>query len=71
MAKAELERLRSNRKLTKKGKRKRTLLMKQRTAISSAELINYMEKKMTQLRKVKAQYLWGKGQGAGARSLNR
>jgi len=40
-------------------------------AISFAELVNYMEKKKTQLRKVKTQYLWGKGEGAGARSLNR
>ena len=71
MAKAELERLRSNRKLTKKGKRNRALLLKERMAISSAELVDYMEKKKTQLRKVKAQYLWRKGQGAGARSLNR
>ena len=71
MAKAELERLRSNRKLTKKGKRNRALLLKERMAISSAELVDYMEKKKTQLRKVKAQYLWGKGRDAGARSLNR
>ena len=57
MAKAELERLMSKRKQTKKGKRNGASLLKQRTAISSAELINYMEKKKTQLRKVKAQYL--------------
>ena len=71
MAKAELERLSSSRKLIKKGKRNRALLLKQGTAIFSAELINYLEKKKTQLRKVKAQYLWEKGQGSGARSLNR
>lgn len=59
MTKAELERLMSKRKQTKKGKRNRALLLKQRTAISSAELINYMEKKKTQLRKVKAQSVYG------------
>lgn len=44
MAKAELKRLRSNRKEGMLG-------------ISSAELVNYMEKKKTQLQKVKAEYL--------------
>ena len=43
MAKAELERLRENRKLTKKGKRNRTLLLQECKVISAAELVSLFE----------------------------
>ena len=38
IAKAELERLRENEKLTKKGRKNRTLLLEEYRVISSAEL---------------------------------
>ena len=69
MAKAELERLRENRKLTKKGKRNKDILLQECKVISSAELVSYMEKKKSQLRKLKAQRI-RKVKHAEARSLN-
>ena len=42
-----------------KEREKRALLLKEFIAISSAELVSYMEKKKTQLRKVRARYLRG------------
>lgn len=69
IAKAELKTLRENIKLTKKGKRNRTILLEEYKVISSAELVNYMEKKKSQLRKLKAKYLREKKQHE-ARSLN-
>ena len=69
MAKVELERLRENRKLTKKGKRNRAILLQECKLISSAELVSYMEKKKSQLRKLKAQRT-RKVKHAEARSLN-
>ena len=70
IAKAELERIRENRKITKKGRKNRTILMEECKKISSSELINYMEKKKSQLRKLKAGYTRGKKLHE-ARSINR
>ena len=53
IAKAELGRLRSNKKLTKKGKRNRAILKEECKHIAAAELINYMERKKALLRKLK------------------
>ena len=53
IAKAELERLRSNKKLAKKGNRIRAILKKECKHITAAELINYMERKKAILRKLK------------------
>ena len=47
----------------------RALLLEECKKISSSELVNYMEKKKAQLRKLKACYIRGKKQGE-ARSLN-
>ena len=69
MAKAELERLRENRKLTKKAKRNRTLLSRERKLISAAELVSYMEKKNSQLRKLRTQRI-REVRNDEARSLN-
>ena len=55
MAKAELERLQENRKLTKKGKRNRALLLRECKLISAAELVSYMEKKKSKLIKLRTQ----------------
>ena len=69
MAKAELERLRENRKLTKRGKRNRPLLLRECRVISAAELVSYMEKKKSQLRKLRTQRI-REVRNEEARSLN-
>ena len=53
IAKAELKRLRENRKLTMKGRKNRTPLLEECRVISSAEVVNYMEKKKAQPPKLK------------------
>ena len=53
IAKAELDRVRINGKLTKKGKRNRAMLKEERKYISAAELVSYMEKQKSLLRKLK------------------
>ena len=53
IAKAQLERLRSNKKLTKKGKRNRAILKEECKHFTAAELINYMERKKALLRTLK------------------
>ena len=50
--KAELERVRINGKLTKKGKRNRAMLKEECKDISVAELVSYMEKQKSLLRKL-------------------
>ena len=69
MAKAELDRLRENRKLTKRGKRNRPLLLRECRVISAAELVSYMEKKKSQLRKLRTQRI-RESRNEEARSLN-
>ena len=53
IAKAEMERLQENRKITKEGKKNRLELQKECQSISAASLINYMEKTKSDLRKLK------------------
>lgn len=60
IAKAEWERLRGNKKVTKKGRKHWALLLEECKKISSSELVNYMEKKKAQLCKLKACYIRGK-----------
>lgn len=69
IAKAKLDRLRENRKMTKKGRKNRRRLLEECKAISSAELVKYMEKKKSQIRKLKRTHIKQKKQGEG-RSLN-
>ena len=45
IAKAEIKRLKENRKITKKGRKNRSHLQKECKTISVAGLISYMEKK--------------------------
>ena len=70
IARAELERLRENKKSTKKGRENRRLLLEECRAISSAELINYKEKKKSQLGKLKGNFVKQKKQDE-PKSLNR
>ena len=56
--------------MTKKGKKNRTLLSEECRTVSSTELVSYMEKKKSQLRKLKRNYIRQKKQDE-ARSLNR
>ena len=70
IASAELERLRPNRKLTKKGKKNRKVLLEECKVISSAELVNYIERSKSQLKKLRRNYLRKKKKHQ-ARSINR
>ena len=51
IAKAELERLKDNKRITKKGKKNRKLLLEECKRISAESLVSYIEKKKTELRK--------------------
>ena len=51
-----MERLQENRKITKNGKKNRLDLQKECQTISAASLVNYMEKKTSDLRKLKKAY---------------
>ena len=58
-AKAEMERIKANRKLTKKGKKKRAQLMGEYKSISVANLVSYMEKQKSVFRKLELGYRQG------------
>ena len=53
IAKAEMERIKENRKLTKRGRKNRTFLEKECRKILVPELVSYMEKYKMLLRKLK------------------
>ena len=53
IAKAEMERIKENRKLTKRGPKNRAFLEKECRNILVSELVNYMEKNQMLLRKLK------------------
>ena len=55
-AKAEMERVKSNKKITKKGKTNRLKLLRECKILSVAILVAYMEKQKSRLRKVKRAY---------------
>ena len=57
IAKAEVERLQQNRKLTKRGKRNRAILRKECHTISMSSLVGYMERQKSLLRKLKKGFL--------------
>ena len=70
IAKAEMERLQKNRKITKKGKKNRLELQKECQIISAASLVNYMKKKKSDLRKLKKAY-WRREKQQKSRAQNR
>ena len=71
ITKAEWERLKENRKITKKGRKNRAISQEECKTISSAIIVNYnMEKKKSLLRKLKKGFCRRKKQEE-ARSLNR
>ena len=53
IAKAEIERLKTNRKISRQGKKNREKLVKACKVLSVAELFSYMEKEKSMLRKLK------------------
>ena len=53
IAQAELERIKENRKITKKGKRNRAVLEKECKGLSATKLVSFMEKQKAILRKLK------------------
>ena len=56
IATAEIERLTANRKLTSKGKKNRVKLQKNCKSLSVADLVVYMEKEKSKLRKLKRNF---------------
>ena len=50
---AELERIKENRKITKKGKRNHAVLVKECKGVSAAKLVSFMEKQKAIFRKLK------------------
>ena len=68
-AKAEIERLKSNKKITKKGKKNRLELLRECKTLSVAILVAYMEKQKSRLRKVKRGY-WRRKKQEDARRMN-
>ena len=53
IAKAEIERMKANRKMSKKGKKNRENLLQELKNLSVAELISYMDREKSRLRKLK------------------
>ena len=53
IAKAELERIKANKKMSKKGKKNRAMLENDCGKVSSVPLVTYMEKKKSDLGKLK------------------
>ena len=53
IAKVEIERLKENRKITKKGRKDRSQLQKECKTVSVAGLVRYMEKKKSDLPKLR------------------
>ena len=70
IAKAEVERLQQNRKLTKRGKRNKAILRKECHTISMSSLVGYMERQKSLLRKLKKGFVREKKQEE-ARTINR
>ena len=70
IAKSEIDRLKENRKLTKKGKKNLTLLRQECSSLSVAGLVAYMEQQKSALRKLK-RVKQKKEKCEEARSLNR
>ena len=70
VAAAEIERLRANGKLTSKGKKNRAKLLKNCKSLSVADLVVYMEKEKSKLRKLKRNF-WHVKRVEEARKLTR
>ncbi|XP_068671379.1 uncharacterized protein [Montipora foliosa] len=70
IAKAELERIKENRKITRKGRKNRKELAEECKTISSSTLVNFMKKQKTRLRKLKKSFLRLKKEKE-ARELNK
>lgn len=64
-----MERLRANRKRTSKGKKNRAKLLKNFKSLSVADLVVYMEKEKSKLRKLKRNF-WRVKRLEEARKLN-
>ena len=56
IAAAEIERIRANRKLTSKGKKNRAKLLKNCKSLSVADLVVFVEKEKSRLRKLKRNF---------------
>ena len=56
IAKAELERIKANTKITKRGRKNRKLLERECKMISVKHLIEYMERRKSDLRKLKRRF---------------
>ena len=63
IAKVELDRLRENRKITKRGRNNSKILQKECNSISLPSLVAYIEKKKSKLRKLKTRFYTRKKTG--------
>ena len=70
IAKAEIERLRGNRKMSKKGKKNREKLLEELKNLSIAELISCMDREKSRLRNLKKGF-WRSKKLEEAKQLNR
>ena len=70
IAKAEIERLRANRKMSKKGKKNGEKLLQELKNLSIAELIRYKDREKSRLRKLKKGF-WRSKKQEEARQLSR
>ena len=70
IAKAEMERIKVNRKLTKRGRKNQELLKMECKTLSLGELVNYMERNKAVLRKLKKGFV-RKKKVEESRSFNR
>ena len=70
IAKADFQRIKENRKITRKGRKNRKELAEECKTISSSTLVNFVEKQKTWLRKLKKSFLRQKKEKE-ARDLNK
>ena len=69
IATAELDRIKKNKKITKRGKRNRAMLERECDKVSAASLVAYIEQKKSDLRKAKGGFI-RKQKQEEIRSLN-
>ena len=69
IATAELDRIKKNKKITKRGKRNRAMLERESGKVSAASLVAYIERKKSELRRAKGGFIWKQKQEE-IRSLN-
>ena len=57
IATAELDRIKKNKKMTKRGKRNRAMLKRECGKVSAVSLVAYIERKKSELKKAKGRFI--------------